>query len=182
MWTVAGAAGLKIATVVGVKMGNVTKVPDTVEILRLARDDPDRLERQIEGDRFPSEYLAINPTGAKLWPLLIEGATEERLVATLEALSGDRSPGAAPPEPAAPHREQHAAGVALRARDHDVRPGPVERHGEEEAQRRDRAVDPRRPHADLRLVQLETTKILSGGRPRKAASASPSLTARPCRC
>jgi hypothetical protein len=37
---------------------------------------------------------------------------------------------------------------------------PVERHGEEEAQRRDRTVDAWRPHASLRLVQLETAQIL----------------------
>ena len=44
---------------------------------------------------------------------------------------------------------------------HDGEPArqirPVERHREEEAQGRDRAVDARRLHADLRLVQLEET-------------------------
>src|SRR5437773_2029531 len=38
---------------------------------------------------------------------------------------------------------------------------PVERHAEEEAQGRDRAVDARRLHAALRLVQLEAAQILS---------------------
>jgi len=36
---------------------------------------------------------------------------------------------------------------------------PVERHRAEEAQGRDRAVDARRLHADLRLVQLEETQV-----------------------
>jgi len=48
----------------------------------------------------------------------------------------------------------------------------VEGHGEEEAQRRNRAVDARRAHAGLRLMQLKTPKVLpvavSGERPRKA--------------
>ena len=47
--------------------------------------------------------------------------------------------------------------------------GPVERHGEEEAQRRDRAVDAGRPHAGLGLVQLEPTQILSRRRVGRAA-------------
>ena len=47
--------------------------------------------------------------------------------------------------------------------------GPVERHGEEEAQRRDRAVDARRLHAGLRLVQLETAKIFGRRRVGRAA-------------
>jgi len=38
---------------------------------------------------------------------------------------------------------------------------PVERHAEEEAQGRNRAVDARRLHAALRLVQLEAAQILS---------------------
>ena len=46
---------------------------------------------------------------------------------------------------------------------HDGEPArqirPVERHREEEAQRRDRAVDARRLHAALRLVQLEETQV-----------------------
>jgi hypothetical protein len=37
---------------------------------------------------------------------------------------------------------------------------PVERHHEEEAQGRDRAVDSRRLHTALRLVQLEDTQLL----------------------
>jgi hypothetical protein len=37
---------------------------------------------------------------------------------------------------------------------------PVERHGEEETQRRHRTVDARRLHAGLRLVQLEAAQIL----------------------
>jgi hypothetical protein len=36
--------------------------------------------------------------------------------------------------------------------------GSVERHGEEEAQHRNRAVDARRTHAGLGLMQLETAK------------------------
>ena len=47
--------------------------------------------------------------------------------------------------------------------------GPVERHGEEEAQRRNRAVDARRLHAGLRLVHLETANILSRRRVGRAA-------------
>jgi hypothetical protein len=47
--------------------------------------------------------------------------------------------------------------------------GPVERHGEEEAQRRNRAVDARRLHAGLRLVHLETAKVLGRGRVGRAA-------------
>ena len=39
--------------------------------------------------------------------------------------------------------------------------GPVDRHSEEEAQRRDRAVDARRLHAHPGLVQLEPAQILS---------------------
>ena len=46
---------------------------------------------------------------------------------------------------------------------HDGEPArqvrPVERHREEEAQSRDRAVDARRLHADPRLVQLEQTQV-----------------------
>ena len=45
----------------------------------------------------------------------------------------------------------------------------VEGHGEEEAQRRNRAVDARRTHAGLRLVQLKTAKILGRSRIRRAA-------------
>ena len=47
--------------------------------------------------------------------------------------------------------------------------GPVERHGEEEAQCRDRAVDARRPHARLCLMQLETAKIFGRRRVGRAA-------------
>jgi hypothetical protein len=39
----------------------------------------------------------------------------------------------------------------------------VERHGEEEAQRRNRAVDARRAHAGLRLMQLKAAKVLRRG-------------------
>jgi hypothetical protein len=46
--------------------------------------------------------------------------------------------------------------------------GPIEGHGEEEAQRRYRAIDGRRPHAGLRLMQLEAAQILSGCRIRRA--------------
>jgi hypothetical protein len=46
---------------------------------------------------------------------------------------------------------------------HDSEPArqirAVQRHREEEAQRRDRAVDARRLHADPRLVQLEQTQV-----------------------
>jgi hypothetical protein len=42
--------------------------------------------------------------------------------------------------------------------------GSVEGHGEEEAQRRNRPVDTRRPYAGLRLVQLEAPKVLHGCR------------------
>src|SRR6202048_2229305 len=47
--------------------------------------------------------------------------------------------------------------------------GAVERHGEEETQRRNRAIDARRTHAGLRLMQLEKAKILRRGRIRRAA-------------
>ena len=50
--------------------------------------------------------------------------------------------------------------------------GPVERDGEEEAQRRDRAVDGRRAHAGPGQVQLVAAQVLgvavSGERPRNA--------------
>src|ERR1017187_698237 len=45
----------------------------------------------------------------------------------------------------------------------------VERHGEEETQRHNRAIDARRTHPDLRLMQLEKAKILRRGRIRRAA-------------
>jgi len=52
---------------------------------------------------------------------------------------------------------------------------PVERHGEEEAQRRERTVDAWRLHAGLRLMQLEAAQIFRRrriGRPaNKAANA-----------
>ena len=57
------------------------------EVLRVR---PDALEwRNVEGeivalDLRRSLYLAINPSGATLWPDLIEGATREQLVARLE--------------------------------------------------------------------------------------------------
>ena len=54
------------------------------------------------------------------------------------------------------------AGMPPRLR-HDGEPPrqirPVERHREEEAQGRDRAVDARRLHAALRLVQLEEAQL-----------------------
>src|SRR6516225_3990110 len=46
---------------------------------------------------------------------------------------------------------------------------PVERHGEEETQGRDRAVDARRLHAALRLVQLEETQVFRRRRVGRAA-------------
>jgi len=48
--------------------------------------------------------------------------------------------------------------------------GPVERHRKEEAQGRDRAVDARRLHAALRLIQLEAAQILRCRRVRRAAN------------
>src|SRR5271169_551152 len=45
----------------------------------------------------------------------------------------------------------------------------VERHGEKEAQGRDRAVDARRLYAALRLVQLEAAQILRRRRVGRAA-------------
>src|SRR5712672_3795680 len=47
--------------------------------------------------------------------------------------------------------------------------GAVERHGEEETQRCNRAIDARRTHAGPRLMQLEKAKILRRGRIRRAA-------------
>src|SRR5437879_3786836 len=46
---------------------------------------------------------------------------------------------------------------------------PLERHGEEETQGRDRAVDARRLHAALRLVELEAAQILRCRRIGRAA-------------
>jgi hypothetical protein len=49
----------------------------------------DALEwRRVEGeivalDLRRSEYLAINPSGAALWPALLEGATRDQLVERL---------------------------------------------------------------------------------------------------
>jgi len=51
-------------------------------------------------------------------------------------------------------------GVAVLTAAPSGKVGPIERHGEEETQRRDRTVDARRLHAGLRLVQLETAQIL----------------------
>jgi hypothetical protein len=52
-----------------------------------------------------------------------------------------------------------AAGLAHNRRPmHQIR--PVQRHGEQEAQGRDRRVHARRLHAALPLVQLETAHIL----------------------
>lgn len=44
--------------------------------------------REVEGevvalDLDSSEYLAVNRTGAVIWPLLVEGATREELAARL---------------------------------------------------------------------------------------------------
>src|SRR6201981_2289580 len=47
--------------------------------------------------------------------------------------------------------------------------GAVERHGEKEAQRRNRAVDARRTYASPDLMQLKTAKILSDGLIRRTA-------------
>src|ERR1700682_2903075 len=53
--------------------------------------------------------------------------------------------------------------------------GAVERHGEEETQRHNRAIDARRTHAGLRLMQLEKAKILRRGRIGRA-------TEKGCKC
>ena len=56
------------------------------DVVRLRRE---QLEwREVEGeivalDAGASEYLAVNATGATLWPLLAEGATREQLAARL---------------------------------------------------------------------------------------------------
>jgi hypothetical protein len=44
--------------------------------------------REIDGevvvlDRRQGKYLAVNPSGAVLWPALVEGATEETLIERL---------------------------------------------------------------------------------------------------
>lgn len=56
------------------------------EKVRLLRDAVEW--RQVEDeivalDRRASEYLAINPSGAKLWPALVEGASIPELVRVL---------------------------------------------------------------------------------------------------
>ena len=54
----------------------------------------DALEwREVEGeivalDLRRSQYLAINPSGAALWPALLEGASREELVERLCAEAG----------------------------------------------------------------------------------------------
>jgi Coenzyme PQQ synthesis protein D (PqqD) len=56
------------------------------ETLRLR---PDALDwREVEGeivalDVRASTYLAVNPTGASIWPALLEGATRDELVTKL---------------------------------------------------------------------------------------------------
>ncbi|HEY1358341.1 MAG TPA: PqqD family protein [Thermoleophilaceae bacterium] len=61
------------------------------EMLRIR---PDALEwREAEGeivalDLRTSTYVAINSTGASLWPALIEGASRDDLVSTLEQRFG----------------------------------------------------------------------------------------------
>ncbi|MEZ5098884.1 MAG: PqqD family protein [Thermoleophilia bacterium] len=53
-----------------------------------------RLEwRELEGevvivDLATSRYLGVNPSGAVLWPLLLEGTTRDDLVAALVARYG----------------------------------------------------------------------------------------------
>src|SRR6201987_5972865 len=47
--------------------------------------------------------------------------------------------------------------------------GAVERHGEKEAQRRNRAVDARRTYASPGLMQLKTAKILRDGLIRRTS-------------
>ena len=53
--------------------------------------------REVDGemvalDLESSNYLAVNPTGTTLWPLLVEGATREALMQRLvEAFSVDES-------------------------------------------------------------------------------------------
>ncbi len=57
--------------------------------------------REVEGevvalDDRSSEYLAVNRTGAALWPALVEGATRDELVTRLvEAFDVDRESAAA---------------------------------------------------------------------------------------
>jgi hypothetical protein len=52
---------------------------------------PDAVDwREVEGevvalDRISSTYLAINATGAALWPALVKGTDEDELVAVLLA-------------------------------------------------------------------------------------------------
>jgi hypothetical protein len=57
--------------------------------------------------------------------------------------------------------------------------GPIERYAEEETQRRHRAVDGRRAHAGLGLVQLEAAKIVrrrTVGRAADEGSEGPDVT------
>ena len=66
---------------------------------------------------------------------------------------------------------QHARQSARQPHDREP-PGkvrPIERHAEKEAQGRDRAVDARRLHAALRLVELEAAQILCRRRIGRAA-------------
>lgn len=61
------------------------------ETLRLRSDD--LTWRTVEGeivvlDQRSSTYVAVNPTGAVLWPMLVEGASREELTAELVARFG----------------------------------------------------------------------------------------------
>lgn len=57
--------------------------------MSVVRLNPEALQwRLLEGevlaiDLVNSQYLAVNPSGALLWPLLAEGATEEELTQAL---------------------------------------------------------------------------------------------------
>lgn len=61
------------------------------DVVRLRKD---KLEwREVEGevvalDGTASEYLAVNRSGAELWPLLAEGATRVQLAARLSEAFG----------------------------------------------------------------------------------------------
>lgn len=57
--------------------------------MTIYRMRPDRLEwRQVEGevvvlDVKSSQYLALNSSGAVLWPMLSDGVTKDQMVAAL---------------------------------------------------------------------------------------------------
>jgi hypothetical protein len=60
-------------------------VPDTSYKLRSGRLDWRLVDGEVIAlDLERAEYLAINPSGAELWPLLVEGATRDQLVRRLQ--------------------------------------------------------------------------------------------------